>query len=67
MLQSGETRNLQIRFQIGKPQETALVRAGAFEEASVITTRVGQDLLDDIPLNGRRLQPLLLLTPAALA
>jgi len=63
LLQAGEMRNVQIRFQIGKTRETAQVHSGDFEEASGITTRVGQDLLADIPLNGRSLQPLLLLTP----
>jgi hypothetical protein len=65
-LKPGDTRNIQIRFQIGKQQETATVHAGDFEEASVITTRVGHDLVDDIPLNGRSLQPLLLLTPGVI-
>src|SRR5271157_3822730 len=36
-LGSGETRSIQIRFQIGKQEETATVHAGDFEEASVIT------------------------------
>jgi len=66
MLQSGETRNLQIRFQIGRAQETALVQAGSFEEASVMTTRAGHELIDNIPLNGRSLQTLLLLTPGVI-
>jgi hypothetical protein len=65
-LKSGEIRNIQIRFQIGKQQETATVHAGDFEEASVITTSVGHDLVDDIPLNGRSLQSLLLLTPGVI-
>jgi hypothetical protein len=65
-LKPGDTRNIQIRFQIGKQRETATVHAGDFEEASVITTRVGHDLVDDIPLNGRSLQPLLLLTPGVI-
>jgi len=65
-LGTGETRNIQIHFQIGRQHETALVHAGDFEEASAITTRVGHDLVDDIPLNGRSLQPLLLLTPGVI-
>jgi hypothetical protein len=40
-----------------------MVRAADFEEASVITTHVDQQLLNDMPLNGRSLQTLLLLTP----
>jgi len=62
-LQPGEMRNVQIRFVIAKSTETSHVHSGDFEDASVITTRVGQDLVEDIPLNGRSLQPLLLLTP----
>lgn len=65
-LSPGETRSIQIHFQISKQQETATVHAGDFEEASVITTTVGHDLVDDIPLNGRSLQPLLLLTPGVI-
>jgi hypothetical protein len=65
-LNANDTRNIQIRFQIGRLSETAMVHAGDFEEASVLTTRVGHDLVDDIPLNGRSLQPLLLLTPGVI-
>jgi hypothetical protein len=65
-LQPGEMRNVQIHFQIGKAQETAHVHSGDFEEASGIATHVSQELLEDIPLNGRTLQPLLLLTPGVI-
>jgi hypothetical protein len=66
ILQAGETRSLQIHFQLGTTEETALVQAGAFEDASVITTRIDHELVDDIPLNGRSLQTLLLLTPGVI-
>jgi hypothetical protein len=66
VLRSGENRNILIRFQISKVHETALVHAGDFEEASVITTSMSHNLVDDIPLNGRSLQSLLLLTPGVL-
>lgn len=65
-MQPGEIRNIQIHFQMGNAHETSRVHSGDFEDASVITTRVGQELVSDIPLNGRTLQPLLLLTPGVI-
>lgn len=60
---ANESRGLDIRFQIPRPHETAIIHAGEFEEASVISTRIGHDLADSLPLNGHSLQPLLWLTP----
>ena len=62
-LNANEDRGVDIRFQISEPQETTIVHAGEFERASVISTRIGRDLSDILPLNGHTIQPLLLLTP----
>jgi hypothetical protein len=62
-LGANENRGIDIRFQISRPEETAIIRAGEFEEASAISTRISHDLTDILPLNGHSLQPLLLLTP----
>jgi hypothetical protein len=62
-LGANENRGVDIRFQISRPEETAIIHAGEFEEASVISTRIRRDLTDVLPLNGHTLQPLLLLTP----
>ncbi|HZP07151.1 MAG TPA: carboxypeptidase-like regulatory domain-containing protein [Terracidiphilus sp.] len=62
-LHASENRGVDIHFQISRPQETAIIHAGEFEEASVISTRIGHDLTDILPINGPTLQPLLLLTP----
>jgi hypothetical protein len=66
VLHAGDIRNIQIRFQMGRLHETAMVHAVDFEDSSVITTKVGHELVDDIPLNGRSLQPILLLTPGVI-
>lgn len=62
-LGANENRGVDIRFQISRPEETAIIHAGEFEEASVISTRIGRDFADLLPLNGHSIQPLLLLTP----
>lgn len=62
-LHPNENRGVEIHFQISRPEETTIIHAGEFEEASVISTRIGHDLADILPVNGHTLQPLLLLTP----
>jgi hypothetical protein len=65
-LSTGDTRNLLIRMKVGAVTETVNVDASSLtlnrSDASVSTV-VDRKLISTIPLNGRTLQDLVLLTP----
>ena len=62
-LSVGQTLSLPIRLKVGASSEVITVSASSVDESTSVGTVVNRELIENIPLNGRSFQSLILLAP----